>query len=227
MRDLQKVGGVAALIEAAIFVAAMVVFFTFFASALPSADFPSLEVDPVENVAFLVNNQAIMYAFYLVVYVAWAALLVVLALALYQRLKTGSPAMAQTATAFALIWAGLIIATGMVANTSAGVLADVYGRDPAQAGTIWLALHSVQQGLGGEAEIVGSIWILLVSWAALRTGELTRALNYVGVVVGVAGLITVVPALRGLAGPGFGLGNIVWFAFLGIVMLRSRPNAAA
>ena len=72
MNDLQKMGGVAALIEAAIFVAAMVIFFTFFASALPSADYPSLDVDPVENVAFLVDNQAIMYVFYLVVYVVWA-----------------------------------------------------------------------------------------------------------------------------------------------------------
>jgi len=227
MKDLQKIGGVAALIEAAIFVAAMVIFFTFFASALPSADYPSLDVDPVENVAFLVDNQAIMYAFYLVVYVVWAALLVVVALALYERLKTASPAMAQTATAFALIWAGLIIGTGMVANSGAGVLVDVYDRDPAQAGTVWLALHSVQQGLGGEAEIVGSLWILLVSWAALQAGGLSRALAYFGVVVSVAGLVTVVPTLRELAGPVFGLGNIVWFAWLGIDILRGSQSAAA
>ena len=226
MSGFQKIGGVAALIEAAIFVAAMAVFFTFFASALPSADFPSLDVDPVENVAFIVNNQAVMYAFYLIVYILWAAVLVVLALALDQRLKD-SPALARTATVFGLIWAGLIIATGMVANIGAGVLADVYARDPAQAGTVWLAVHAVQQGLGGETEIVGSLWILLVSWAALRAGELTRVLNFVGVVVAVAGLLTLIPALRALGGPVFGLGTILWFAWLGIVMLRSGPSRAA
>jgi hypothetical protein len=85
----------------------------------------------------------------------------------------------------------------------------------------------VQQGLGGETEIVGSLWILLVSWAALRAGGLSRALAYFGVVVSVAGLVTVVPPLRELAGPVFGLGTIVWFAWLGIVMLRSSPSAAA
>jgi len=35
-----------------------------------------------------------------------------------------------------------------------------------------------------------------------------------------------VPALNGLAVV-FGLFQIVWFAWLGIVMLRTRPDAAA
>jgi hypothetical protein len=35
-----------------------------------------------------------------------------------------------------------------------------------------------------------------------------------------------VPAL-GMLGPIFGLGIIVWFIWLGIVMLRSSPSAAA
>lgn len=52
-----------------------------------------------------------------------------------------------------------------------------------------------------------------------------RALNYLGVVIGVLGLLTVVPALEVL-GAVFGLGLIVWFVWLGIVMLRSSPRAA-
>ena len=75
-------------------------------------------------------------------------------------------------------------------------------------------------------EIVGGLWVLLVSWAALRVGGLPRALNYLGVVSGVAGLITVVPVL-GELGAIFGLGLIVWFVWLGIVMLRSNPGEAA
>lgn len=45
---------------------------------------------------------------YLIAYVVFGIFLVVLALALYERLKAGAPAMAQTATAFGLIWAGLV-----------------------------------------------------------------------------------------------------------------------
>jgi hypothetical protein len=80
------------------------------------------------------------------------------------------------------------------------------------------------QGLSGT-EFVGSTWILLVSWAALRGGEFPKAMNYLGIVIGLAGLLTVVPALEMMALI-FGLGQIVWFIWLGIVMLRSRQSVA-
>jgi hypothetical protein len=70
-------------------------------------------------------------------------------------------------------------------------------------------------------ELPGGLWMLLVSWAAWRSKELPTALNYLGLVVGMAGILTAVPAL-GELGVAFGLGSIVWFIWLGIVMLRSR-----
>ena len=84
----------------------------------------------------------------------------------------------------------------------------------------------VPEALIGRVEVVGGIWMLLVSWAALLAGRHPRALNYLGVVVGVAGVLTVVPALEVL-GIGFRLGEIVWIVWLGIVMVRSSPSAAA
>jgi hypothetical protein len=60
----------------------------------------------------------------------------------------------------------------------------------------------------------------------LRAGPLPRALNYLGVVIGVAGLLTVVPALEAI-GVLFGLGLIVWFVWVGIFLLRSSASAAA
>ena len=98
--------------------------------------------------------------------------------------------------------------------------------DPAQAATVWLAISSVLEELVGRIEFVGGIWILLVSWTALRAGELPRALNYLGVVIGVAGILTVVPALDVLVTV-FELGLFVWFVWLGIAVFRNSPNAAA
>ena len=65
-----------------------------------------------------------------------------------------------------------------------------------------LSMLYVPEALVGRVEVVGGIWILLVTWGALLAGRHPRALNYLGVVVGMAGVLTVVPALEVLYGWG-------------------------
>lgn len=220
MNSLQRIGGVAALIEAAAYVVGIGLGFTLLASYMTGA------LGPEQTVAFLAENGAILYVWNLIIYVVFGIFLVVLALALYDRLKIGSPALMQTATVFGFIWATLVIASGMVFSIGMETVIDLYGTDPAQAGSVWLTIAAVQDGLGGGVEVVGGLWVLLVSWAALRGGGLPRALNYLGLAIGAAGIITLVPALGGL-GAIFGLGQIVWFVWLGLVMLRGSSSQAA
>lgn len=70
--------------------------------------------------------------------------------------------------------------------------------------------------------------MLLVRWAAVWAGTLPRVLNYLGLALGVAGILlhTAIPAFETL-GAVFGLGLIVWFVWLGIVMLRGNPSVIA
>ena len=218
MKNLQKMGGVAALYMAAAYVLGIVGFKLV-------ADYSAVS-DPTEKVAFLMDNQAIMYILHLLVYVVWSFFLVVLALALYNRLKSGSPAIMQVATALGLIWAGLVVASGMVFNIGMDTVIDLFGQDPAQAATVWLAIESVFEGLGGGNEIVGGLWVLLVSWAALQTGGLPRLLNYLGLLIAVAGILSAIPPLSEIGAAVFGLGQIVWFVWLGIIMLRNSPSEA-
>ena len=218
MKNLQKMGGIAALYLTAAYIVGLVGFLTV-------VDVSGV-ADPVEQVALMADNQAFLYILYLIVYVIWAVFLVVLALALYERLKTGSPAIVQIATVFGLIWAAVIMVAGMIYLTGMGNVVDLYGKDPVQAGTVWLAIDSVFEGLGGSNEVLGGIWILLISWAALRVGEFPKALNYLGAAIGVAGIVSVVPALAEYFIYIFALGQIVWFIWLGIVMLRNSPSAA-
>ena len=68
--------------------------------------------------------------------------------------------------------------------------------------------------------------MLLISWVALQAGGLPKALNYLGIVVGIAGILSALPGL-GEVGLIFGLIQIVWFIWLGIVMLRHKPSVSA
>jgi hypothetical protein len=219
MNYSQKMGGVAALYEAAAYIVGMIGF-------LLVVDVSGV-VDPVQKVALMVDNLTFLYIMYLIIYVVWGVFMVVLALALYERLKAGSPAIMQTATVFGIFWGCVIIISGMINNSGMENVANLYGKDPVQAATVWLAIDSVIEGLAGSNEILGGIWILLLSWAALRGGELPRALNYLGVAVGVAGILSVVPALAEIFIYIFALCQFVWFMWLGIVMLRSKTSAAA
>lgn len=216
MKALHKFGGIAALYLAAGYIMGMIGF-------LGVVDVASV-ADPVQQVALMADNLAFLYILHLLTYVVWGIFMVVLTLAFYERLKAGSPAIVQTATVFGIFWGCVIILSGMIHNAGMQNVVDLYGKDPTQAGTVWLTIDSVLGGLAGSNEVIGGIWILLVSWAALQTGELSRVLNYLGVLVGVAGIISIVPALGELFIYIFALGQIVWFIWLGIVMLRSNPG---
>lgn len=213
MKDLQKLGGMAALYQAAAYLAGIAIF-------LFALDYPNI-VDPAQKVALIVDQQMLMYVTNLLMYVVFGVTLVTLALALFERLKTGAVSLMQTATAFGLIWAGALIASGMAANAGIALVTAQYARDPAQAASAWAMIEAVANGLGGaNGELLGGLWTLLVSWAALRVGGLPKTLNYLGLAVGVVGILSTIPMLAALTGI-FGLSQVVWFAWLGVTLLRS------
>lgn len=216
MNGFQKMGGFAALIEAATYLVGFGLLFTMLA---PLAG----DLDPNQYVAFMADNRTTMYLWNLIIYVVNGAFLVVLVLALHDQLKSGASALMQTATAFGLIWAGLVIASGMLILNNMGVVLSLYDNDPSQATLVWQTLNAVEDGLGGGVELPGGIWVLLVSWVALQTGRLSKPLNWLGIVVGAAGILTLVPTLDVMESV-FGLGLLVWFVWAGIVLLGSKVN---
>lgn len=215
INDLQRMGGISALIEAAVYM----VGFGVFIFLLDSSGY----VGPVQQIAFLADNKTTLYTANLLIYVVFGVFLVVLAIALHERLKVGARAVVQTATALGLIWAGLVIASGMISNIGMDVVIDMSEGDPDQAAIVWVAISSVQEALGGGNEIVGGLWVLLISCAGLIAREFPKALNYLGAGIGLAGILTAVPTLTVLTDV-FGLGQIIWFAWLGIVMLQRSPR---
>jgi hypothetical protein len=216
---LQKVGGGAAIGAAGTFVFG----FALFATML--SDYATGDPSPADAVAFLVDHQAALFVWNLVILIGFGVLLVPVVLALGQRLRADEPVLAQVATVFGVIWCGLVIAAGMIANLAVGTVADLHDVDPARAEPVWSALDTVENGLGGGNELVGGIWVVLVSVAALRSATLPRWLGRLGILAGTAGAATVVPALEPV-GAIFGIGLIVWFTGTGIHLLRSRDATA-
>lgn len=211
---LQKWGGVAALYEALAYIIGMVGF-------ILGVNISEI-ADPLQKVTALIENQGLLTSLMLVVYVFFGVWLVVLSLALHERLDGKNSALARTASVFGLIWAVLVIASGMIYNVGIETVIAISAFDPSQAATVWLAIASVFNGLGGGVEVVGGIWVLLLSVAALRNGRLPRAFSIFGFIVGGAGVVTIVPALAEIGANLFGLTQIIWFVWLGVVLLRQK-----
>ena len=219
MKTLQKSGGFAALYLAVAYLIGMVLF-------IVVLDYPSM-TDPAQKVTLLVEKQMVIFSTNLLMYVFFGVILIVLSLALYDRLKSGAPAIMQVATAIGIIWAGSLIASGMVSNAGIAPVVALYAKDPAQAALTWQGIESVASGLGnGNGEILGGLLTLLISLAALRAGGLPKGLNILGLLVGAVGIISIFPGLTSLTGV-FGLSQIIWFVWLGIVLLRSNLVKAA
>ncbi len=223
METPQKMGGIAALTGAATNLLGLVVFVALLQPKGIGADDP----DPGKIVALLADNEAAMRVWYQIIFLAFGVCVLFLSLALHERLKSGAPAMALAVTIFGLVYSVLVMVIGTLSIEDLNTVVRLHGENPARAETVWVTLTSVEDGLGagGGETIVVSLWLLLLSWTALRTGELPRLLNYLGIVIGGAGILSVVLGSLALMSVN-GLGLIIWFTWLGIVLLRRRPVPA-
>ncbi|AOW78702.1 hypothetical protein A3Q34_18790 [Colwellia sp. PAMC 20917] len=214
MNNLQKIGGVAALFEAVIYISAFIFFGAFW-------DYP-VTADDAQKFIFLTNNQTILSIVNFTMYVAFGLFLAVLVIATHQRMKTKAPVLSQMASVFGIIWVGLVIASGMIANVGLGAVIDLSAKNAEQAMTLWVVINTIVEGLGGGNEVVGGLWVLLLSVVGLKVIELPKLLNCLGLFIGSVGILTIYPAE--ILTEIFGLGQILWFSWLGMTMLISPQS---
>lgn len=213
----QRAGGMAALYLALALVAAMPYF-------LLVVDYPSATTAQ-ERVALVVDNYATMYAMYLATYVVFGIALGILALALHERLREAAPFTARIATAVGLLWSLALVMSGMVFTYGMTATVSLESSSPVQAVSAWRAIEPIALALGGAGgEILGGLWVLLVSWIALRSDTVPKPASWLGMLIGVAGLASVIPALHDAAYL-FGTLQIIWFAWLGFLMIVGHRTA--
>jgi hypothetical protein len=174
---------------------------------------PLLDAAPDQAVKFLADHQSLMYLWNLIVDWGSAITLVIMLLALYERLKPGSLTIVRAAVIFGLLWAVLTFSNGSLILHNFGVVANLYGSVPAQAAA-WTAM-------------VRSLWVLLLDLAAVRKAEFPRLPACLGVFLAILGLLTLIPAIAEPVFMIFGPGMMVWSAWVGIVMLSNSAAVKA
>ena len=216
MNTLQKVGGAAASTAAGTFVFGILLALT------RLNDYVSTD-DPAVAVPLLVENEQTLILWNIVITIVFGIVMVPLTIALRDRVtheRAGQ--LARVALVFGLLWAGVIIAAGMVIGVGLSTVSSLASTDAEGAQQLWRAVDTVGNGLGGGNEVIGAVWVIAASLAAWVGRALPQWICAIGILAGIPGLVTVVPGFAD-AGAAFGVAMIVWFSLVGIALWYLRP----
>jgi hypothetical protein len=170
------------------------------------------------KVAFVTDNLNALTATTIFIYHIPGIALVLLVLGLREHLGSTDSVLASWGAALGFIWAGIVLASGMIYVVGAHAIADLATTDADSAATSWHTITVISDALGGGSELVGALWVLGASIIAHRSGRLPKALIFLGYFIAVAGILTVLPQLSVFQAV-FGLTQIPWFAWVGMLLL--------
>lgn len=219
---LQKIGGLAGLTCAATYLFG----FAFLVTMLAPMGYGTIDIDARAVVSFIDTSPSLLILWNTVIYILNALALAVLVVTVHARLRTAAPDWAEVTRALGLIWATLVIGAGMIGNIAVERAAYLAPTDMDRAVTLWETLHAVELGLGGGNEIAGGVWICVVSLAGLLYRAFGKVVVAIGLLTGLGGLLTLIPAIGDIAGAVFGLGAIAWFIAVGLALLFKRDGAS-
>ncbi len=212
---LIRAGGTAAQVVAGTYV---VGFLVMAAYLVPRGLIGPVE-DPAGSLGFLLDHQAVLAGWYLVLYLLGGVAMALVSLGVGQRLAA-APALGQFSTALGLIWSGLLVASGSIALVGQHAAVTLHAQNPDLAVSTWVSTSVVQDALGGGIEVIGALWAAVVGLAALRTRALSASLGGLALGLGAVGMATVLPVASEVATDIFGIGLIVWFTWLGVALRR-------
>lgn len=210
--NLQKIAGISAICEALIYIVAFVYFGAYWSYPTQGNEF--------EKMAYLAENQFVFSTICFFMYAVFGVFLAILVVGLYEKLESPNNSLIKIGSVFGLVWVALVIASGMLSNIGLSHAISLMDEAPTKAYEMWRMVSVLVESLGGGNELVGGLWVLLVSVAALKARVFSKGLHYLGIVVGLAGIATVYP--DEIFTELFGVTQIFWFIWLGISMLRQR-----
>lgn len=209
------IGGISGIIEAILYIFGFILLFSILQ---PTIDETKSGIDKLK---FIIEHKNIYQSWIILIYVVFGIVLIPLTIAISERFNEQPTIWTKATPIFGFIWSGLVIASGMIIIVGLDSVASFFNDDMNLSLASWKTIEAIHNGLGGGVEIVGGIWVFLISSTGLMHKKFNKFLNYFGLIVGGAGILTIVPGLKDL-GAIFGLTQIVWFIWIGITLIKNK-----
>jgi multisubunit Na+/H+ antiporter MnhE subunit len=221
---MQKLGGYASIISILVVAAAI----GLMALTLPRLGLSiqsSTVPDPLKVMAAYEASPMTfraMQAFGVLIAIA----LILVALALQERMRANAPGFMRLAVIAASVAFALLLANTI--GGTPGMLSIASNKDV----SAYRAFTLVQNGLSAAAVNAWGWALLLMGWAAIRTRALPRILSYIILVCGIVAIIGfAVPAVTGVVGSVIGyvvvLLNVIGALWLGAVLVKKPEPSMA
>ncbi|MEC8418399.1 MAG: hypothetical protein VXZ36_11320, partial [Pseudomonadota bacterium] len=155
--------------------------------------------------------------------------LILLNQSLLKIFESTSPIAARFNSSLGNIWATFVLASTFIFLVSLPFLANYAKTSEDNAIVVLNSVDIVIDALGGGIELLGALWVLLISYMGIKANKYAKTIHIIGIAVGIAGIFTLFSGLSALEGNMvfeastsiFGLGQIIWFLLLGVVMAKA------
>ena len=208
---LLRFGGLASIGMALCYVAMAVIFLGML--SMPAG------LDTAGKIQYLQQHHLLVASGYGIGYLLFGMLLAIVLKALQRVFANTSSAVSALSERFGNVWLALMMASGMMALIGLQMVFRLMESDPQQALALYNTRNLLTESLGGGIELVGGLWVLLLSISGLQQQCLGKALHMLGLVVGALGILTVMHTLPYLK-DAFGITQLIWFIWLGVSLLR-------
>ena len=217
----QRAGGIAAIVCALTYLFGFVFFFGLIK--------PPVDTSDINQLQFLVSQRDTFFMGYIIIGIVFSFSLLLLSHSLQAVFKNHSPIIARYTSAIGNIWATFVLASTFIFLVSLPILANYADTSGDNAVVVLKSVYIVVDALGGGIELLGAIWVLLISYMGIKHGVYARATHVLAAAVGIAGILTLFSGLSVFSGnvlfeastAVFGLGQIVWFILIGLHMTRT------
>ena len=223
---IQRAGGIAAIVCTSTYLFGFVFFFGLIDAPADSSDMARLRA--------LISQRDIFFIGYAVIGIVFSLSLLLLNQSLLAVFEKASPIIARYNSAIGYIWAAFVLASTFVFLVSLPLINNYANTSEEHAVIVLKNIDIVVDALGGGIELLGAIWVMLISFIGIKNSIYPKGTHLIGIVVGVAGILTLFSGLSFLSAHSlfeastaiFGLGQIVWFILIAVHMLRHDDRAA-
>lgn len=174
----------------------------------------------VQILDMLLSDIHYFQSWNIVVYLIYGMSLLHLTVTLFFATKRTMPQIATGFLVVGSVWSGYMLCSGGIAISLINSISKIYKYNSELAVEIWISGSLVHESIGGGNELVGAIWLGLISYIYPKGKGLSMATKRFGYVVAFLGLCTLFDPYETFSSL-FGVGLILWFLLLYTVVPTS------